>query len=469
MIFRWEVLRNKFMMLCMILLQVITCSISGQSVEIVRPHQGHKVKREAPTDWLFAVYVAGDNNLHYWLWNNVKQMARIGSNDRISIVVQVDEPGANRKTQRFLIKKNHAVLLNAESVDAGVKLDSGNPQTLIDFLVSAIQDFPAHNICVILSDHGSGIIDPYVSKTINVNELFSLNPNDLMLELDRSISYIDLIEPIFDRGICFNDTFHTYLNNQHLQHALATVTQQTGCRINIVGMDACLMQMIEVANIMRLSGGAALTPEYVVASQEVELGAGWDYEQVLKPFETGTMNAGELARHIVQCYDRTYAKVTKDYTLSCINVGLTQQLEQNIDSVAKNLIGLLDGPLHQQVKKILLAARSSYSITSFVEPSYVDLGHLYQNLHENITRLLAGYEQDLYVSGLKRALESGMLLIKSMVLANATGKNLSKAQGVSIYFPERRIHQSYYKTHFALSNAWLRFLERFITDVARAQ
>lgn len=451
-----------------LILIALSGTISAQCVDVVRPAPGHHIKRDVPADWLFAVYVAGDNNLHYWLWNNVKQMARVGSNDRVSIVVQVDEPGANRKTQRFLIEKNYAVLLNPESVDAGIKLDSGDPQTLIDFLVDAITDFPARNICVVLSDHGSGIIDPVVSKTINVYDLFRLNPSDLMLELDRSISYLDLIEPIFDRGICFNDTFHTYLNNQHLQRALTTVSQQTGRKINVLGMDACFMQMVEVGSIIRSLGAHGYCPDYVIGSQEVELGAGWDYEQVLKPFEAGSFTPHGLAEHIVQCYDRTYIKVTKDYTLSALNVGLIEQLERNIDAVARQLIALLDiSSVYPQLKRALLSARSSYAITSFVEPSYVDLGHLYTNILEQLTRLSGLSEQAQQIQSLKRTLESGLLLIKSVVIANATGKNLAKAQGVSIYFPERRIHQSYYKTGFAAQTNWLRFLERYVSDVNR--
>lgn len=61
-----------------------------------------------------------------------------------------------------------------------------------------------------------------------------------------------------------------------------------------------------------------------------------------------------------------------------------------------------------------------------------------------------------------KELESGKALIDSMVVANKAGKNLRKAHGISIYFPERRIHNSYRKTAFAQTNMWAQLLGYYI-------
>lgn len=429
---------------------------------------GSLAAKQEQTDWLFAVYVAGDNNLHYWLWKNIQQMAKIGSNDRIKVVVQINEPGQHKKTQRYLIEHNHAVLLNKADVEAGKKLDSGSPDTLTDFVVSVVKQFPADHICVILSDHGTGTIDPIVPKTINPRDLFQLNPTDLMLELNRSFSFLDLIEPVFERGICFDDSFHTYLTNQKLEAAFKNIYLQTGRRMDIIGMDACLMQMVEVAKIMRECGTTDIVTDYMIGSQEIELGAGWDYEAILKPFKERSFSPEEFAKHITDCYFSTYSKISKDFTLSVLKLEHLNLLEENINHIADLLIKGLTQSDSAAFRRALLAARARYNVTCFEEPSYVDLGHFYQNLEHALSATRAySPEQQQLRDELLQALSDGLKLIKEVVIANTTGRNVSRATGISLYFPERRIHSSYFRTTFAASNAWIKFLDLFTKERSR--
>jgi len=39
--------------------------------------------------------------------------------------VQLNEPGNHKKTQRYLIEKNKAILLNEKDINAGKKLNNG--------------------------------------------------------------------------------------------------------------------------------------------------------------------------------------------------------------------------------------------------------------------------------------------------------------------------------------------------------
>jgi len=404
---------------------------------------------------LFMVYMAADNNLHYFAWNNIKQMASIGSNKNLKIVVQLNEPGNNKKTQRYLIEKNKAILLNEKDINAGKKLNTGDPQTLIDFCTDTIKKFPAQHIVLSLWDHGSGCLDPLKAKTANLQELFQLNPSDMMLELNRDCEFINRIDTGDCRGICFDETYNSYLSNQKLDYALKTICTKTQRKFDIIGLDACMMQMVEF--------GTLLQPytTYMVGSQEVELGAGWNYKYVLTPFSQGVLSPEQLSKHIVQCYQKTYSHITHDYTLSAANLQLLPGLTKNINETSTLLMDCLNRQQQKSVKKTLLTCRSKKFCTCFDEPSYIDLGNFYQNILARVDEFKISGNKNI-IQQIKDKLNEGTSLIKKIIIDNVKGKNLKRATGLSVYFPEKRLHHSYAKAPFA-TKKWIDLVQLFIT------
>ena len=61
-----------------------------------------------------------------------------------------------------------------------------------------------------------------------------------------------------------------------------------------------------------------------------------------------------------------------------------------------------------------------------------------------------------------KTLQQGLAIIQQSIVANIVGHGLSKAQGISIYFPEQRIHHSYAYTKFARTNDWGMLLQKYI-------
>ena len=95
-----------------------------------------------------------------------------------------------------------------------------------------------------------------------------------------------------DRAIAFDDTSRDFLDNVELKKVLAEVKRQTGRDIDVLGFDACLMNMIEIA--YQLRG----TAQVVVGSEELEPGDGWPYDRVLETLAaTPTISPAELAAH----------------------------------------------------------------------------------------------------------------------------------------------------------------------------
>ena len=407
-------------------------------------------------DTLFLVYMAADNNLHYFAWNNIKQMANVGSNKNVKIVIQLNEPGAHKKTQRYLIEKNKAVLLNQEQVAAGKKFNTGDPQTLIEFCNESIKRFPSKHIVLVLWDHGTGYLDPLKAKTSNLYELFELNPTDMMLELNRKQEFMERFDVQGDcRGLCFDETYHSYLSNQKLDYALNSICKTIKRKIDIIGTDACMMQMVEF--------GALIAPyaNFHVGSEEVELGAGWNYKHILRPFEEHAFTPRELSRHIVNCYQKTYARITHDYALSALDLIQHKKLIDNVHEVGTILVNCLKKQKNKSVENAIIQARSRKNCTCFDEPSYIDLGHFYANLKEKMKSAQL-YNNPQLISNLNRKLSEGIQIIKDVIFANATGKNIKNAQGISIYLPEKRMHPSYAKTPFAQTNNWGQLVNEFI-------
>lgn len=417
--------------------------------------------------WTFIVYMAADNDLHYFAWKNLKQMELIGSNPNVSIVVQLNTPGYLNPTKRYIIKKGRRLLVQDDDSPTQ-KLNSGIPSTLVNCVSWAVTHYPADNYALILWNHGTGAMDPQIARTINPCDLFYLNPTDNRLEIDRGASYLALIcqeiqntlQMENKRGICFDDSFKTYLSNHDLEAALYEISTKIlgGQKLSLIGFDACLMSMIEVASICKRYA------QYFVGSEEIEYGTGWKYDYVLEPFTRTTFSPKEFASHIVTSYEQAYQKLINDYTLSALDLSYTQQLEKNIHMVAHLLHEALLNQQGRSVSDIIRKCKSTQYCTCFDEPSYIDLGHFYQNLQQHAQHILLKdpVKQRELQDKLLTHLQAGLDIFPYLVIQNKVGQKLKKAQGISIYFPEHAIAQSYLKSPFALQNNWCLLLSKYI-------
>jgi hypothetical protein len=440
-----------------------TSSIKTYKVGIPnKTKKPEKISKNNQQKRTIMIYMAADNDLRPFAARNIQQMSNIGSNQNITIVVHLDiRISGNKKiTRRYLIEKDQVLHIDPYN-PLTQQMDSGNPATLISFCEWAIKNYVADEYDLILWNHGTGILEPPHGKIVNPMDLFVFNPATHRLDLDRSIGFMDAINHLqpSQRGVCWDDTTGNYLSNRKMEIALQTICQNYlgGKKFGIIGFDACLMSMIEVSSFIKKYA------HVMVSSEEVELGMGWKYDEVLFPFIKDKLNTFTFARHIVAAYDRTYQSITNDYTLSAINLDSIQLLEQNIDQVSRILIEGLDKQKNILVP-IIKESRNKLLCTHFDEPTYIDLHHFYKNLSNNIKRAAADSTQlnPLIKNNLLLKLDEGTQLIEQLVIANTAGKNLKNAQGIAIYFPERGIHNSYQEAAFLTSNSWGILLTRYI-------
>jgi hypothetical protein len=421
----------------------------------------YQLAKTTTKEWTFIVYIAADNDLRRFAGTNIRQMAAIGSNHNINILVHLDIriTPQNKTTRRYYIDKEQVIYVNENDPNTA-SMDSGDPQTLISACKWGIENFPAKNYALVLWNHGTGALNPDIRHIVHPHELFSYNPTTHKMELDRSISFFDFINAqATNRGICWDYSTGNYLDDQKVDYALSYVQKNylNGAKFDLIAFDACLMGMIEVTNLYKPYA------KYIVAAQEVVLGTGFPYDLMLAPFEKNCPDAPTLAALMVQAFKQKYTNITNDFTLSAIDLEKTGALENTIDTTASLLCKCIAAQSDNSVKNALAIARQKNLVTHFHEPSYVDLHHILANMYAHTQDFqFKNPEHEPLKNELRSALENGMQLIHSCVLANATGKNLSAAQGISIYFPENRLHSSYAKSGFAQSNHWFNFIQQFL-------
>jgi len=446
--------------------QECTCDFCQEIQAVTTLQTRKKFPRK---NWTIIIYIAADNDLRSFAARNIKQMASIGSNEYMNILVHLDIriTGNKKITRRYYVEKDKILHMNAHN-STSQRMDSGNPQTLISCCDWAINDYPADEYALLFWNHGTGIIDPGHGRLINPAELFTFNPTTNKLELDRSIGFLDLINSldtdefsqIDQRGICWDDTTGNYLTNRKLDMALNNICKKilNGKKFSIIGFDACLMSMLETANLIKNYA------HIMVGSQEVELGTGWNYAKVLAPFAYQSLEKEDFAKHIVQMYYKTYSILTNDFTLSAINLDPIVNLENNLDGIARLLLQCLKNQKNKSVSQAIKASKNRLICTHFDEPSYIDLYHFYFNLQKNIKRFTLTNQQKnkALIEALYQTIEKGKELIRELVIANTVGKNLKNAMGISIYFPEYRIHSSYQQAPFASTNSWPKFLTQYL-------
>lgn len=420
-----------------------------------------KRKKAALPTRTFIVYMAADNNLSIFAARNIREMASIGSNENITIVVHLDiRVSKNKKiTRRYIIEKNKILHVDPFNTLAD-PMDSGNPATLISCCEWAIRNFNADTIDFVAWNHGTGALEPSNYKIVNPMDLFIYNQKTRLFELDRSIGFMDTIneDTKIQRGVCWDDTTGNYLTNRQLDTALQTIRDNymNGKKFGIIGFDACLMGMIEIASFIKKHA------DVMVGSQELELGLGWKYDDVLAPFEQRSLNSQEFGTNIVAAYKKMYQSITNDYTLSAIDLSGIEKLEANISDLATLL---MKGMSTQKdaYNRIIKESRNRHACTHFDEPSYIDIHHFYTNLASNIKKYDPTNSSDKQLkNALLTKLNEGIKLIDLCVIANTVGPNLKNAHGISIYFPERNIHSSYKEAFFLEKNHWGTFLPRYL-------
>jgi hypothetical protein len=371
-------------------------------------------------------------------------MKSVGSTTDVNIVAEFDCM-SDSITRRYYLTRDRPLALDvvAELEDT----NSGDPQVLLDFVRWALGEYPADRTALILWNHGTGWKDEdlYALGTelgLADDELArSLIRNAGRRRLGRALfaSSIKRVlhHPASVRAILFDDTSRDFLDSQELKAVLdAIVADRGGERLDIVGFDACLMNMIEVA------GQVAHAFDHMVGSQEIEPADGWPYDRLLAPLVAApAMSAGAWSERIVAAYGEEYRARPAGFavTQSALRLRELPELVAAVDALAEKLLVNLGHPGF--ITGVLMGAmRGAHT---FRDQDAVDLGDFGRAIAE---REGADGVRDA-VRGVLQALSSFVACSVSVAGGSAAatppagstrhegGTSAAGASGVSIYLP----------------------------------
>lgn len=315
--------------------------------------------------------------------DDILEMAAVGSTKNVNVVIETggakswnNKIVSSKVNQRFLVTKDNLKLVKNDLGNRSM----GKQSTLQDFLIWGVKTYPAKKYAVVLWDHGAG------AEGFGYDEK---NPNnDPMLTLNE------------------------------INGALKAATAVSKQKFELVGFDACLMASIETATSIKDYAN------YMVASEELEPGHGWNYTPVLqslnkKPTSTGA----ELGKYIVDGYkvQANQQKTLNQVTLSVVNLSKVNAINVALEAFIKKAGVDIKDPERIVPLSKARAKAEDYGDAG-AHGGTTDMADLY-SIANNLT--------DIYPKEAAALMQS----INNSITYKLTSVSKPNANGLSIYFP----------------------------------
>ncbi len=371
-----------------------------------------------PKEWTWMVYLDADNNLEPDGLKDFLEMAKVGSDEKINIVVQIDRCDGYASTygnwtdcRRYLIQKG--MTPTAAPLENLGEVNMGSKTVFKDFVVWAMRNYPAKRYALILWNHGGG---------------WRVQRRDTRIH----------------KAICWDETNgDACLYMKDVQDAIRSAESTVNRKLDIVGFDACLMGMIEVATDMKDLAG------YMIGSEEIEPGAGWPYDQILGPLAANpTMTPRDLASLVVDAYAAYYKTRDASTTQSAIDLSKISSLNgyiRSFVSAAQNWAG---------IKAARLATRTYSEADGY---PHADLYHFMDSLKA----------KGVTSAAVLSAAEQVKAALRAAVVNTKNGSDRTNSNGLAIFFPKTKTDYNnadgaaYPNNDFSVATGWNGFLLKF--------
>jgi Clostripain family len=253
---------------------------------------------------------------------------------------------------------------------------------------------------------------------------------------------------VSSRAIAFDDQAKDFLDNLELKRVLADIARMLGRKIDVVGFDACLMSMVEVAYQIRD------TVRITCGSEEEEPDEGWPYDTILRALEARpSMTARELAGVVVQKYLASY-RPDDGVTFAATDLAAIGPLADAVNRAGRVLTAALR---EARARSAIMAVRAQVQEYSAPYDEYCDLADLCDLLAGRVAHPGLGAACDAVRAALGRV----------VVAAGARGRGVAHSHGLSIYFPKRAVCRRYATLDFARRRGWAAFIGDYTRRVGR--
>ena len=381
----------------------------GESIVVEEvPGFGFEIEPQPMAEWTYLVYSLADTNLEEPMLADVAEMAGVGSGEGVNVVAFVDrEVGFTDQPLLNLDDWDTAKLLYVnqqeliEIADIG-EVDMADPNVLASFIQFGINTFPAENYALTISDHGGGWT-----------------------------------------GIGPDESSGEVLDLQELASALSAGLATTDVeRVDLLGFDACLMATYEVASSL------APYADYLLASEELEPGHGWDYARA-RP--TRRRPARRIRRRSVSAFVEGFAgQAAASGTDAEITLSLLDLAEMPaLDDALGNFAGVLTDQV--DALGVVVGRQRASNVSYGRSPDPSQSTHL-TDLGEFVS--VIGVES-LQVSDDADAV---LRALNDVVIAQTVGPARLGSTGMSIYFPPTVEYSNGEYTLIPAAEAWTQFL-----------
>ena len=330
----------------------------------------------AKKKWTFMLFMAADNNLESSADADLNELEAVGSTEHLNIVVQLDRIGRYSQDsefkwpecKRFLLKKDNSPKKFTSPVIQEIgEVDMAAPETLLDFVSWSAQNYPAEHYALIIWNHGTGWKEVSPQIMASYDTVGSTGGNGLPDSMNAAFNAISY-------NISYDDTSASSMDIPSLGVTVARIPGILGKPLDLLGFDACLMQMLEVA--YEVADHAC----YQVAAPDLEPDRGWPYDAILQKLAASPdMDGRKLGQAVVSSYKASYEAGTQGNTsvvLSLIDLSKVKAFASALEEFSRTLkANILEIDAIDQAREESL---------KYVYKDYADLGHFIQLLGQKL-------------------------------------------------------------------------------------
>jgi Clostripain family len=421
-------------------------NMSSRSACTVNAHQSGRAR------WTVLVYINAANNLQPYSLVNVAQMASVGSNADLNIVIQWKQSTPSQSlyfssvpiqttpsfvgTRRYKLSKHSAADINAiappnittnpalsgntASLDIDrlpdpptntindngtMTSDMGDYRTLKDFVTWGTTNYPADHIAVVLWDHGSGALN-----VINRSALHN-GQKPASAVTTRSSN-----KPT-TRGLSQDCTTGNQISTPQVALALAAPAQP----IDAIIVDCSLQGTTEMAYELRNRA------RVYVGSEESPPGLGYPYDVWLNYIQTNQVGPCDIGANLISDTMAAYPSSTN------ITQSMTDLTKMAAVGTALNAFGV---QLSNNAISMSAQLKTDRQAAQYFEfPEYKDLYDFADIIRRDSTLPAALQTAAGNVESSLLGSNGAILMSAHSTLADYTGFSESLACGLSIFLP----------------------------------
>ncbi len=335
-----------------------------------------------PREWTVMIYLDGDNDLETEACNDFNEMESADlSGSGIQVVTLFDRAygedfrDSDWKDTRLYEISHGSHFYNFESkrlastelgitTDSATELNMGDPETAKKFIDFCKSKYPANNYAFIFWNHGTG----WRSSSNSIVTYSTISNYDILKNLNLQVS--ERI-PSNYKAVCVDES--TSNNDMLFTEEIGDIFSTRS--VDVVGFDTCLAGMMEVAYEIKDHA------DYMIASEEVEDGDGWEYDDWLNTFKGTSKTAEDMIESVVSEYADKY-QFTSGATLAGIKLSEIDNVHTALNNFSTALFNsITTGTIQDELQTLILSDVEGYA--SAPGDLNIDMYHLAEVVSAN--------------------------------------------------------------------------------------